>query len=210
MKIISVVLISILMISVVAHAGAVPNAPEKLYGNVLIDGSSAKDGTIISAVINNTEYAHTTTVGGKYGYETPLFYVPGDSVTSISDGTLIKLYVNGVFAKEFAFKSMSNTQLDLSITTGKAVVTFNKPVSSGVSSGSQLDNPKSPPPAPQTNATVQSAPIVQQTVSVQTTIAPQNTQEPPSGTPKASAIDSGLSIITLLFAGIILRTIRKK
>ncbi len=202
----SVLSIAIVMMLMVIHAGAVPNAPQKLYGNVLIDGSPAKDGTTISAAINNTEYAHTSTVGGKYGYETPLFYVPGDQVTSISDGTLIKLYVNGVWAAEFVFKSMSNTQLDLSITTGNAVVTFNKPVSSGGSSGSQVDNPKSPPPAPGTNVTVQSTPVVQPTVSVPTTAGTEKTQDTnPSGTPRASAIDGGLSIIILLFAITIIR-----
>ncbi len=211
MKIRSVLSIAIVMLLIIVNAGAVPNAPEKLSGNVLIDGSSAKDGTTISAVIDTTEYARTSTVGGKYGYEIPLFYVPGDQQTSISDGKLIKLYVNGIYATEFSFKSMSNTQLDLSITTGKAVVTFNKPPSSGGSSGSQVDDPKIPPPAPQTNATMQSTPVVQQTVSVQTTSAPLKVQDiTPSGTPRASAIDGGLSIITLFFAGIILRTIRKK
>jgi hypothetical protein len=211
MKIKSILSIAIVMLLIVVNASAVPNAPEQLYGNVLIDGSPAKDGTTISAVINTIEYARTSTVGGKYGYETPLFYVPGDQKTSISDGTLIKLYVNGVYATELSFKSMSNTKLDLSITTGNPVVTFNKPGSSGASSVGQVDNPKSPPPAPQTNATVQSTPVVQQKVPVQTTSAPENAPDiTPSGTPRASAIDSGLSIITLLFAGIILRTIRKK
>jgi hypothetical protein len=209
MKIRLVLSIAIAMVLIVVNAGAVPNAPEKLYGTVLIDGSPARDGTNISAVIGTTEYAHTSTVGGKYGYETPLFYVPEDQVTSISDGTLVKLYVNGVYAAEFSFKSMSNTKLDLSITTGNAAATFNKP--SGGSSGSLGDNPKTPPPAPQTSATVQSIPVVQQNVPVQTTSAPENVEDiTPSGTPKASAIDGGLSVITLLFAGIILRTIRRK
>jgi len=184
MKIRSIFSIVIIIMLIVLNAGAVPNPPQKLFGNVLIDGSPAKDGTSISAVIDTTEYAHTSTVGGKYGYETPLFYVPGDQETSISDGTLIRLYVNGIFATEFSFKSMSNTKLDLSITTGNAVVTFNKP--SGGSSGGQVDNPKIPPPAPQTNATARST----------------------SGTPRASSIDGGLSIIILLFAGIILKTVR--
>lgn len=209
MKIRSVISIVIAMLLIVVNAGAVPNAPQKLYGNVLIDGSSAKDGTNISAVFETTEYAHTSTIGGKYGYVTPLFYVPGDQETSISDDTMIKLYVNGVYATEFSFKSMSNTKLDLSITTGTASVTFNKP--SGGSSGSQVDNPKTPPPAPLSNATAQSTPVVQQTPPVQTTSAPENTQYmTPSGSPKVSAIESGLSMITLLFASIILKTIRKK
>jgi len=210
MKIRSVLAIAIVMLLIVVNAGAIPNTPQKLFGNVLIDGSPAKDGTVISAVIDTIEYAHTLTVAGKYGYETPLFYVPGDQETSISDGTLIKLYVNGVYAKEFSFKSMSNAQLDLSITTRNAVVTFNKPSYSGVSSGGQVDNPKIPPPTPQTNATAQSTSVVQQTVPVQTTSAPEKIQDmTPSGTPKASAIDGVLSIIAILFACIILQMIRK-
>lgn len=211
MKIRLVLSIAILLMLIVVNAGAVPTAPQRLSGNVQIDGSSAKDGTNISAVIDTTEIANTSTVAGKYGYEIPLFYVPGDQQTSISDGKLIKLYVNGVYATEFSFKSMSNTKLDLSITTGKAVVTFNKPTSSGSSSGSQVDDPKIPPLAPQTNTTVQSTPVVQQTVPIQATSSPDKVEDIiPSATPKASAIDGGISIITLFFAGVILRTIRKK
>lgn len=212
MKIRYVLSIWIVMMLMVANAGAIGIERQKLFGNVSIDGLSAKDGTIIKAVIGSTEYAHTSTIGGRYGYDvSSLFYVPGDQGAAIDDGTTVKLYVNGTYAKEFPFASKAQTQLDLSVTTGSTgstgtpVVTFNKP--SGDPSVNQTDDPEIPPPMPQTNAIVQSTPDVSQAVPVQTASAPVKEDIAPT---KASAIDGVLSIITLLFAGIILRTIRRK
>jgi hypothetical protein len=202
--------LAIAMLLMAGIGDALPNPSQKLYGAVYIDGSPAKDGTNISAVIDNIEYALTTTVGGKYGYNPPLFYIPGNPNILILDGTVIKLYVNGVYAKELNFESMSSTQLDLSITTGSPQATFNKPAPSS-GGGSQVENPNIPPPPLQGTATEQSTNEVQQTAPIQTPVASQGDQDKnASGMPKANAIDGGLTILLVLVAMTIIKIIRYK
>jgi len=206
------ILLMILIFFEIIAIASPPPPPENFYGNVYINGEIAGQGHLIDArnasgssnlVSGSDPYTDGT---GRYGFsESALFYISG-----FSEGETIYFFVDD-YSSNTSVYGWTPTRLDLSITTGNTVVTSNKPLPSGGSSGGQVDNPKSTSPAPQTNATVQSTPIVQQTVPVQTTFAPENVHSiTPSGTLMTSAIDGGLSIITLLFAGIILRTIRKK
>ena len=93
---------------------AVPGQSNSFYGSVLINGSPAPDGTIVTAEINGIQVADTITSGGRYGY-------PGDSFdvedpNSALAGKEIKFFVNGVDTKQTAFFVNGNiVELDLSV-----------------------------------------------------------------------------------------------
>jgi len=55
----------------VVQAAAPPYMPQVFHGEVTIGGISAPDGTMVSAEIDDVEYASTTTSGGEYLLEVP-------------------------------------------------------------------------------------------------------------------------------------------
>lgn len=71
------IIISVLTVLVPSTVLAVPQFPMQFFGNVIIAGVPAPDGTLIEAKIDGIVYASTTVKDGKYGYD-PIFLVPAD------------------------------------------------------------------------------------------------------------------------------------
>lgn len=72
-----------------------------------IGGATAPDGSRVSASIDGTEVASTTTSGGGYGFD-PLFFVE-----NANDGDQIDFYVGDSFASTYLFQAEVTTNLDL-------------------------------------------------------------------------------------------------
>ncbi len=93
--------------------------PHLFYGTVLIGGTDAPAGTIITAKIDSVQYGSITAVyAGKYGSDDKGnfgIFIPKLSVQGyIDDGSTIEFYVNGVQAGETAsFISGEVTELNL-------------------------------------------------------------------------------------------------
>ena len=77
---------------------AMPGIPNVFYGSVTWNGASAPDGTIVVAKISGVQVASTTTLGGKYGYDSyghiGSFYV--DDPDNDRSGKTINFFVNNV------------------------------------------------------------------------------------------------------------------
>ena len=75
---------------------AVPPLPQAFYGTVLINGSNALVGTVVSAKINGVNAgSYTTTVAGQYGNVATHDYL-AVSCDGANDGDIITFYVQGV------------------------------------------------------------------------------------------------------------------
>lgn len=114
MKKILVVLIFLVSLNTVI---AIPQLPHQFYGTVSYNNTSISDRNIISAKINDIEYAGTYTFNGKYGYK-PLFYIPADDIETIEKegGTnkdKIDFYINGIKVASYTFESGATTELNL-------------------------------------------------------------------------------------------------
>ena len=93
-----------------------PTPPHAFYGYVLINGSLAPDGVVVSAKIEGVTYATATVQNGSYMLE-----VPADNATTPEkdggvDGDLIEFYVGEAYADSFTFMSMSIDELNLTVT----------------------------------------------------------------------------------------------
>ena len=111
------ILISLFLIT---PAFAIPGIPHQFYGDVMINGAPAPDGSTVTAKIDGVEVASTTTSEGRYGYE-PIFYVedPDGSPANTRAGKTINFFINGIDTGATAiFANGETTELDLSITTG--------------------------------------------------------------------------------------------
>lgn len=113
---ITLVLGAILVLVLLCEAAvAIPVPPHKFYGNVTIDGKPAPDGTVVSAKIEDVEYANTTASNGKYD-----FNIPSDDEDTIPkeggiNGEEVKFYVNDELAANATFSFGSITKLSLKI-----------------------------------------------------------------------------------------------
>jgi len=85
--------LAVLMAISTSPAHAQVQLPHAFYGNVLINGAAAPDGTQVSATVDTGETISTqnpvTTVGGSYGVNSPKLLVQGD----IPDGATITFHV---------------------------------------------------------------------------------------------------------------------
>jgi hypothetical protein len=97
-----------------------PMMPHALYGDVIIDGVPAPNGTTVSAHIGALSWS-TTTSGGQYGYS-PSFMIPADNPATPAkdggvDGDTITFKVGGVVvpATTAIFRVGGATELDLII-----------------------------------------------------------------------------------------------
>jgi len=77
---------------------AVPPIPQTFYGNVTLDGSTAPDGTGVTAEMNGRTAGSDTTSGGQYSLI--IQTIDGDS-----DGDTINFFVNGYAAGSTSFQS---------------------------------------------------------------------------------------------------------
>lgn len=90
--------------------------PHQFYGDVTVNGAPAPDGTIVSAKIDGTEVASTTTRNGVYGQSpAEVFYVNDPNDNRV--GKIIQFFVNGVDTGQTAiFYNGYSTNLDLAVT----------------------------------------------------------------------------------------------
>ena len=105
--------------SVVMAQGSPPTPPavHTFFGSVTTHGSAAPDGTTVTARIGSLSWT-TTTHGGEYGMEEPLFQVPAEDTGTpgkdgAEDGDVITFLVDGEEAATYAFQSGMATRLDL-------------------------------------------------------------------------------------------------
>jgi len=103
---------AILLIATVAWA--IPGIPHQFYGDVLINGESAPNGTVIKAVVNNQEYTVTTS-NGAYGFSPNLLFVQDPN--NDNNAKTIEFFINNEPATTYTFENGGYTVLDLEITT---------------------------------------------------------------------------------------------
>jgi len=93
------IVLAFLLVLCAAPAYAQPTLPHAFYGSVEINGSSAPNGTQVSAKVDNGTIIPTqnpvTTVGGSYGVNSLKLLVQGD----IPPGATITFHVKGVQVK---------------------------------------------------------------------------------------------------------------
>ncbi|KAF5061702.1 MULTISPECIES: hypothetical protein [unclassified Methanoculleus] len=112
------VLLLLGLVAGAAAAGGTPAIPQELYGGVMIGGSPAPAGTVITATIGGTEYGSVEVVeAGRYGdpdpSKTSRLLV---KTTEDRAGETITFYVDGVAAQEtVVFTPAVVTVLDLSV-----------------------------------------------------------------------------------------------
>ncbi|MFA7198284.1 MAG: hypothetical protein WC093_03255 [Methanoculleus sp.] len=177
----ALVLLLALAAAPAAAEGSVPTLPHEFYGTVTIGGSPAPVGTVITAIIGETEVdSIETTAAGEYGSSSRyggtrlLVDATGDLV-----GETITFRVNGQAAQETAtFTPGEVVRLDLSV-AGESTPTATSTPGSGSSSssggGAQGSTPTaaSTPSAPVTSVgkvslTVSETGEVSETVTVRT------------------------------------------
>ncbi len=113
----SAVLVLLLMFCATPAYAGIPTLPHAFYGDVEINGSSAPNGTQVSAMVDAGDIVPTqnpvSTVGGKYGTDSPYLLVQGD----VQNGAVITFLVNGVEADEMAVFEVGGgpTKVDLSV-----------------------------------------------------------------------------------------------
>jgi len=137
-----IVLLLALVVGTAAAGESVPIFPQEFWGGVMINDSPAPAGTVIVAMIGNTESGSVkTTQSGKYGGDN---WVEGNHliVRGSRDqiGETVTFLINGQAAKETAtFASENVTSLDLSAdiaVTPTATSTHSSGGGGGGSSGS--------------------------------------------------------------------------
>lgn len=97
-------------------AFAAPDIPHQFYGSVTVNGAPAKDGLVVSAVVEGRTY-NSTTVNGTYGVSPgEPFFVENPNGTAI--GKTIQFFVEGqsAAAATSVFSRGGYTQLNLAIT----------------------------------------------------------------------------------------------
>ena len=112
----------------VAGAQGPPSQPSSFYGTVKVNGANVADGTVVTAWINGTQVAETTTQTWN-----------GNSVYSMAvpngnEGDSITFQVNGVVANESGTWQLGgNSELNLTVSSGPTppVADFNCSPSSG-------------------------------------------------------------------------------
>lgn len=136
----------------VAQAAAPPYMPQVFYGEVTIGGVSATDGTIVSAEIDDVEYASTTTSGGEYVLEVPGEDPAESGKQGGEPGDTVVLKVNGVVVDSHDFEQGMFTELDL-VVTGPQPLTAEAggPYSGAVGESIALSGSASGGTAPYTN-----------------------------------------------------------
>jgi hypothetical protein len=109
-----IVLILATMMSVASSLYAQsPTTPQEFRGNVTVNGSPIPQGSTVSVRAGGIQIAFTPTDSkGRYGYSSPL-------LVSMTAGTFLEFYVNGVKAQETAtFKPGELTILNLTVVPG--------------------------------------------------------------------------------------------
>jgi len=125
-KLFLIVLVSLVMFSVSVFA--IQGQPHQFWGDVTVNGAPAPDGTVVSAFIDGSQVATTTTSGGIYGTApASAFYVP-DTDPASRAGKTISFFVNGInTGTTFVFTALEANSLNFT-------VTISSPPSSGGSS----------------------------------------------------------------------------
>lgn len=96
---------------------AIPGVPHQFYGYVTWNGQPAPDGSTIVAKINNVEVARTTSLNGKYGYDS-IFFV--DDTNNDRTGKTIRFLVNDADTGQTAvFCNGCSTYLNLTASGGQ-------------------------------------------------------------------------------------------
>ncbi len=123
--IVPVVVAFLLMLCATPVYAGIPTLPHAFYGDVEVNGSSAPDGTQVSAMVDAGDIVPTQnpvgTVGGKYGAGSPYLLVQGD----VSNGAVVTFYVNGVETDEMAIFEIGGgpTEVNLSVVISKPAPT---------------------------------------------------------------------------------------
>lgn len=112
-----------------ARADTPPPLPSSFFGTVKIHGANVPTGTMVTAVINGTQYAYTSTVmsGGNSVYSLD---VPGDNPTTpavveggVQNNTIV-FKIEGVVAEQTgAWSYGTNVNLALTISNHAPVIT---------------------------------------------------------------------------------------
>ncbi|MCD6415044.1 MAG: hypothetical protein J7L23_05465 [Candidatus Diapherotrites archaeon] len=118
------------MVLLCSLALAIPGIPHQFYGSVTVNGAPAPDGTVVTAKINGVEVASGTTIGGKYGQNPNVFYIP--DADGNRAGKTISFFVAGKdTGVTTVFANGGSTKLDFSVT-----VATNNGGNTGSSTGS--------------------------------------------------------------------------
>lgn len=122
---ICVLMIVPLFMSYALAADVIPGFPHHFYGDVTVNGGSASDGITVTAEIDGTEVASTTTSGGTYDH-----LVVKDPYNNRA-GDTISFFVEGVNTGQTAiFQNGKHDQIDFAVTTSSGT-----PPSSGGGGG---------------------------------------------------------------------------
>jgi len=105
--------VSVLLLVLAVSVSAQIFPGHQFWGDVLINGDSAPDGTEVIAQINGADVASTTTSGGKYGFEPDVFYVSDPDNNRA--GEEIRFYIEGTYSDSHIFENGGTTQLNQAI-----------------------------------------------------------------------------------------------
>jgi len=104
-----------MIVAFAASVVAEPKMPHVFYGDVLVGGSPAGDGTAVTAEIGGTPYGSTTTSGGSYALEVSADDLQTGGVEGGVNGETVSIYVGGQPASTQTFASGNIDPLDLSV-----------------------------------------------------------------------------------------------
>jgi len=101
---------------------AIPGVPHQFFGSVTVNDAPAADGTIVSARVDNTEVASSTTVDGRYGYSPNIFYVGDPNNNRV--GKTVQFFVSDVDTGQTAiFSNGAPTEINLTVTISSPTTT---------------------------------------------------------------------------------------
>lgn len=113
---------------------AIPAIPHQFYGTVAINGTTAPDGTVVSATIE-TSTISTQVAQGKYGQDPPPPFFVTDP-NGNRNGKTISFFVDGIAAGTEVFQSGTFTEKNLAITKDVSQPPPNNPAPDGGNPGS--------------------------------------------------------------------------
>ena len=188
-------------VGIASSAGAPPNLPMGLYGNVNIGSSPASVDTIIDGRVGNQIVASTKVVNaGKYGDNSNYL-----GIYAATEGTNVDIYVNDVKVATVAYISGKSTKVDLNApatsgTTGPSVGSVNGGSGGGGGSGA-VGTPKA-------TAAIQQPVKTKESISgTQSTGTPVGT---PVSTPGGTQFYTILGVFVLLASAVIIIFALKK
>jgi hypothetical protein len=105
----------IALVLLCSMAMAIPSIPHQFFGTVTVNGASAADGTVVTAAIDGVTVSSGTTISGKYGQVSNVFFVT--DANGNRAGKIVLFYVSGVnTGVSYIFANGASTRLDFSVT----------------------------------------------------------------------------------------------